>query len=194
MGIAKSMDSVEQEFEFRDANIEQLENELRQVKDHSKELEKKLQMRDDMIAKQKVELSDAINGQKAVLKEYEVAEAEAAELHEFLQAEKITLNEALKESEQEVKELKKKVNSAEERCGQVVRLSEHRHQEALALEAQLKGVEDRAKEMILAQDKEISQSTLNISEIEAQLKDFFLILYPTIYKTEYSLSNGIDSK
>merc|ERR1712223_1607051 len=132
-------------------------------------------------------------GQKAVLKEYEVAEAEAAELHEFLQAEKITLNEALKESEQEVEDLKKKVNSAEERCGQVVRLREQRHQEALALEAQLNGVEERAKEMILAQDKEISQSTLNITEIEAKLKDFFLILYPAIYKTEYSLSNGIDS-
>merc|ERR1712020_577727 len=111
----------------------------------------------DIICKQKSELSDALSGQQAVLKEYEVAETEAAELHEFLQAEKITLNEALRESEQEADDLRKKVNSAEERCGQVVRLSEQRNQEILALEAQLKGVEERAKEMLLAQDSEISQ-------------------------------------
>ena len=74
-----------------------------------------------------------------------------------------------------------------------MRLSEQRHQEALALEAQLKGVEDRAKEMILAQDKEISQSTLNIAEIETTLKQFFLLLHPAIYKIEYTLSNGIDT-
>lgn len=191
--IAKSMDSVEQEFEFRDASIQQLENELKETKENAKELEKKLKIRDDIISKQKSELSDAINGQKAALKEYEAAEVEAAELHEFLQAEKITLNEALKESEQEVEDLKKKVNSAEERCGQVVRLSEQRHQEALALEAQLKGVEDRAKEMILAQDKEISQSTLNIAEIETTLKQFFLLLHPAIYKIEYTMSNGIET-
>ena len=192
--IAKSMDSVEQEFEFRDANIQQLENQLKEAKDQTRELEKKLKIRDDIICKQKSELSDAINGQKAVLKEYEVAEVEAAELHEFLQAEKITLNEALKESEQEVEDLKKKVNSAEERCGQVVRLSEQRHQEALALEAQLKGVEERAKEMILVQDKEISQSTTNIIEIESKLKEFFMLLYPALYKIEYSISNGLDER
>merc|ERR1719412_2033339 len=42
--IAKSMDSVEQEFEFRDANIQQLENELKEAKDQTRELEKKLKI------------------------------------------------------------------------------------------------------------------------------------------------------
>ena len=183
--IAKSMDNVEQEFEFRDANIQKLETDLNNAKEHINTVEQNLSTANQIIAKQKSELSDALKGQKAVLKEYETAEAEAAELHEFLQAEKITLNEALKESEQEVNDLRNKVTSAEERCGQVVRLSEQRNQEILALEAQLKGVEDRAKEMLLSQDTEILQSSEKVTEFRFKIERLFMLLYPEIYKSEY---------
>jgi hypothetical protein len=176
---------VEQEFEFRDANIKKLETDLNNAKEHINILEQNLSTANQIIAKQKSELSDALKGQKAVLKEYETAEAEAAELHEFLQAEKITLNEALKESEQEVNDLRNKVTSTEERCGQVVRLSEQRNQEILALEAQLKGVEDRAKEMLLSQDTEILQSSEKVTEFRFKIERLFMLLYPEIYKSEY---------
>jgi predicted nucleic acid-binding Zn-ribbon protein len=191
--IARSMDSVEQEFEFRDASIQQLETEMRNTKDKATSLEEKLKNANEIITKQNAELSDALSGQQAVLKEYEVAEAEAAELHEFLQSEKITLNEALKESEQEVEDLKNKINSAEERCGQVVRLSEQRNQEILALEAQLEGVEDRAKEMLLSQDSEISQSVTQIAELGSKIEEYLILLYPTKYNSEYSVSNEINT-
>merc|ERR1712241_1029486 len=157
--IAKSMDNVEQEFEFRDANIQKLETDLNNAKEHINTVEQNLSTANQIIAKQKSELSDALKGQKAVLKEYETAEAEAAELHEFLQA--------------------------EERCGQVVRLSEQRNQEILALEAQLKGVEDRAKEMLLSQDTEILQSSEKVTEFRFKIERLFMLLYPEIYKSEY---------
>ena len=181
------MDSVEQEFEFRDASIQELETELHNTKDLVNNLEEKHRNSNEIITKQKSELSDALSGQQAVLREYEAAETEAAELHEFLQAEKITLTEALKESEQETLELKKKVDSAEERCGQVVRLSEQRHQEILALEAQLTGVEDRAKEMLLAQDAEISESIRHITELGSKIAEYFILLYPSLYHLELHL-------
>ena len=73
-----------------------------------------LKAANDIISKQKSELSEALSGQQAVLKEYEVAEAEAAELHEFLHAEKSTLNEALKESEQEVVDERKSEDNNDE--------------------------------------------------------------------------------
>merc|ERR1711981_1537488 len=174
-------------------SIQQLETDLQSTKDHVNTLEEKLKTANEIITKQKSELSDALSGQQAVLKEYEVAEAEAAELHEFLQAEKITLNEALRESEQEVDDLRKKVNSAEERCGQVVRLSEQRNQEILALEAQLKGVEDRAKEMLLTQDNEISQSAAKVVELGSKIEEYFVLIYPAEYSSEYSVSNKVTS-
>ena len=59
--------------------------------------------------------------------------------------------EALREAEAEVEVLKTKVATSEEQCGHLVRLGEQRHQEILSLETQLKAMEDKAKEMLLAQ-------------------------------------------
>ena len=74
----------------------------------------------------------------------------------IFQAEKFTLAEALREAETEIESLKSKVSSSEEQCGHLVRLGEQRHQEILSLETQLKAMEDKAKEMLLAQVKIIA--------------------------------------
>ena len=68
-----------------------------------------------------------------------------------MKAEKFTLAEALREAEAEIDSLKSKVATSEEQCGHLVRLGEQRHQEILSLETQLKAMEDKAKEMLLAQ-------------------------------------------
>ena len=83
--IARSMDSVEQEFEVRDANIRRLEGQVSKSKSAMATLEDKLAVANDVIASQNAELAEAVAAQKAAVREYEVAETEANELHEFLQ-------------------------------------------------------------------------------------------------------------
>ena len=83
--IARSMDSVEQEFEVRDANIRRLEGQVSKSKSAMATLEDKLAVANDVIASQNADLAEAVAAQKAAVREYEVAETEANELHEFLQ-------------------------------------------------------------------------------------------------------------
>ena len=49
-------------------------------------LEDKLRVANDVIARQNADLAEAVAARKAAVREYEVAESEANELHEFLQA------------------------------------------------------------------------------------------------------------
>ena len=109
---------------------------------------------------------------QVLLKQYQEAEAESRELQEFLQAEKMTLAETLKDCEGEIAGLNDKlgqrdadVAGLEERCSHLVRLGEQRHQEVLALQAQLSGVQDRAKDMLLAQGAEISRASIHVNEL-----------------------------
>ena len=74
-----------------------------------------------------------------------------------------TLRDAVKSKEAEVA-------SAEERCVHLVRLGEQRHQEIKTLEAQLVGVQDRAKDMLLSQGAEISRANIHVSELLAQME------------------------
>jgi len=180
--IARSMDSVEQEFEVRDANIRQLEVQIQKSRSAMATLEDKLRVANDVIARQNADLAEAVAARKAAVREYEVAESEANELHEFLQAEKFTLAEALREAETEIESLKSKVASSEEQCGHLVRLGEQRHQEILSLETQLKAMEDKAKEMLLAQGAEISRSTILIAELSWKIEDAFKANFPAAFE------------
>jgi len=191
--IARSMDSVEQEFEIRDANIRQLENQLSHSRSHIATLDDKLKVANDVISSQNVDLAEAVRAQKAAIREYEAAESEANELHEFLQAEKFTLAEALKEAEAEVEALKAKVATSEVQCGHLVRLGEQRHQEILSLETQLKAMEDKAKEMLLAQGAEISRSTILIAELSCKIEDAFQTHFPKAFQAISSMASSASS-
>lgn len=147
------MDNVERGFEAKDSAIKRLEADLVDHKTRVAALEKRTKEYESGIQRLNDELDEAREAKKTTLRDIEVAELEARELQEFLQAEKFTMAEALKDSEAEIASLKGKVGETEERCGHLVRLGEQRHQEILALEAQLQGVEDRAKEMLLSQVK-----------------------------------------
>ena len=61
------------------------------------------------------------------------------------------------------------IQSAEERCGHLVRLGEQRHQEIRTLEAQLTGIQDSAKQMILSQGAEISRASVAITHLASIL-------------------------
>ena len=84
----------------------------------------------------------------------------------------MTLAETLKDCESEISSLKLKVEekdsevaNVEERCTHLVRLGEQRHQESLALQAQLTSVQEKSKEMLVAQGAEISRANIHIAEL-----------------------------
>lgn len=72
--------------------------------------------------------------------------------------------------ENTLKQKDDEICAAEERCGHTVRLGEQRHQEIRTLQAQLVGVQDRAKDMLLSQGAEISRANIHVSELYAQLE------------------------
>lgn len=126
--------------------------------------------------------------------QYQEAEAESKELQEFLQAEKMTLAETLKDCESEIASLKgrlvakeNEVNAVEERCSHLVRLGEQRHQEILSLQTQLNSVQEKAKDMLLAQGAEISRANIHVAELYARL-DKLLTDGP------YSLTSQLDGE
>ena len=175
--IVASMDTVEREFETRDENIHALERDLIDAKVVISKMDQDLETADEVIKSLRGDLSKSTKAQKTLLSQYQEADAESRELQEFLQAEKMTLAETLKDCESEIAALKSKVHSkdlevagVEERCSHLVRLSEQRQQEILALQAQLSGIQDKARDMLLAQGAEISRANVNISELQAQLE------------------------
>ena len=175
--IVQSMDCVEKEFECRDGNIMALEKRLEDSKFVISQLQYDLDSSNDMIAALKQDLDKSLAAQKTLLQQYQDAEDESQELQEFLQAEKMTLAETLKDCESEISGLKARIvekdvdiGGVEERCGHLVRLGEQRHQEVLALEAELARVQEKAKDMLLAQGSEISRANIHVSELYLQLE------------------------
>ena len=175
--INDSMDTVEKQVATRDENILVLERSLLETRDMVAKLEGDLQDADEVIHGLKNDLGKSSQTQRTLLAQYQEADAESKELQDFLQAEKMTLAETLKDCEAEIAGLQAKVKSkdlevsgVEERCSHLVRLSEQRQQEILALQAQLSGIQDKAKDMLLAQGAEISRANVTISELQAQLE------------------------
>ena len=175
--IVQSMDCVEKEFECRDGNIYALEKRLEDSKHVISQLQYNLDSSNEMMAALKLDLDKSLAAQKTLLQQYQDAEDESQELQEFLQAEKMTLAETLKDCEAEIAGLKAKlvqkdvdISGVEERCGHLVRLGEQRHQEVMALEAELTRTQEKAKEMLLAQGAEISRANIHVSELYLQLE------------------------
>ena len=156
--ISSQMDSVEREFEKRDATIFDLEGQVKVEKSKVEALEMELQKTSRVIESQKNELLTARKTQKTLVEQCEHVESESRELQEFLQIEKLALSETLKDAELEVEKLKEdlqakdsEVKEAEERCGHLVRCGEQRHQELLMAQQQLKSFSAMAKAMLINQ-------------------------------------------
>ena len=175
--IAQSMDCVEREFECRDDNIHSLERKLDAHREVIATLQNEADLSADLAQNLKADLDKSRKSERILLRQFEEAETESKELQEFLQAEKMTLAETLKDCESEIKGLKDELArkeaenlSVEERCGRLVRLNEQRRQENLTLEAQVNGVQDKAKEMLLAQGAEISRAHIQMAELCSKLE------------------------
>merc|ERR1719357_1359997 len=174
--IVESMDGVEREFEKRDANIYDLEGQVKIEKSKVESLEAELQKASRIIESQKGELGAARNMQKTLVEQCEHVEGESRELQEFLQIEKMALSETLKDAENEIETLKETIQAkendvkeAEERCGHLVRLGERRHQELLTSTQQLKAFSDMAKSMLLSQGTELYQVSSRMSALTSRL-------------------------
>ncbi|XP_059090258.1 putative leucine-rich repeat-containing protein DDB_G0290503 [Tigriopus californicus] len=175
--IVQSMDTVEREFETRDENIAHLETKLRESQEVIANYQHDLEQSTEVVLTLKRDLSKGLITQKTLLQQYQEAEAESNELQEFLSAEKMTLAETLKDCENEISELNQRLQdkdvdiaNVEERCSHLVRLSEQRQQEILSLQAQLNGVQERAKDMLLSQGAEISRAHVHIAELHSRLE------------------------
>jgi len=175
--IAASMENVEKEFDNRDENIQHLEKRLKEYAEATQAMQADLDASQDLAAELRTQLDRSLEKQRTLLAQLREVETEARELQEFLQAEKMTLAETLKDCETEISALKERSGrleaenaGLEERCSHLVRLSEQRHQETLALQAQLSGVQERAKDMLLSQGAELSRASVHVSELHSRLE------------------------
>ncbi|KAJ8964520.1 hypothetical protein NQ314_004815 [Rhamnusium bicolor] len=123
-----------------------------------------------------IDLEKSVAAQKALLLQQQELEAESIELQEFMQAEKTTLNEALKESEAELQnhqqiitQKDKELAEKQEECKHLVRLSEQRRQENLALQARLGVLENKSRELLVHQGSSVSGAAVALSALIGRL-------------------------
>ena len=173
----ESMDSVEQQFESRDLALAQLEGENQRGGELNRGLRERLGQAEQVIGGQRRELERSLAAQKTLIQQLQESEAEASELQEFLQAEKGTLSEALREGEVEIKRLEddlkgkgEVIRGMEEQAGLLVRRAEQSRQELGSARAEIGGLKERAREMLLAQGAELSRASVAISSLTSRLE------------------------
>nr|CAD7432531.1 unnamed protein product [Timema monikensis] len=122
------------------------------------------------------ETEQSFSAQQYLLHQQQEIEVESVELQDFLLAEKTTLAEALKEAEAEVEHQKCEVaqrNSELERqqeeCRHLVRISEQRRQENLALQSKLRSLEQCSKDLLLQQGAAMSGAAVALSGLGSRL-------------------------
>jgi len=173
---------------LRDAKADHLEE--NDSVDYLRALETYLQSSSNVVVKQQQEINElqtlcrtlkrdlerSLAAQKTLLQQQQETEAESLELQEFLQAEKSTLGDALRDAEAELSRQKQQVSEKE--CGlerqqeelkHLVRISEQRRQENLALQAQLCRLEQRSRELLLQQGAAVSGAAVALSGLSSRL-------------------------
>lgn len=115
------------------------------------------------------DLDKSLGAQKVLKRQLHEMEAESAEMQEFLQAEKSTLADTLRDSETEMQTLRERLSRQEEECKHLVRISEQRRQENLALQARMTGVERRGRELLLQQGAAVSGASVALSGLSSRL-------------------------
>lgn len=122
------------------------------------------------------DLDKSLAAQKTLLQQHQELEAESLELQEFLQAEKSTLSDSLREAEVEIQRLNEGLLNKEaelaqqqDECKHLVRISEQRRQECMALQAKLGGLGTRSKELLLQQGAAVSGASVALSGLSSRL-------------------------
>ncbi|KRT80617.1 hypothetical protein AMK59_5512, partial [Oryctes borbonicus] len=122
------------------------------------------------------DLDKSFAAQKILLQQQQELQEEGMELKEFMQAEKNALSEALKDAENEVKrytlllrQKDKEVDNKQEECRHLVRISEQRRQDALALQARLDAIEVKGRELLVHQGSNVSGAAVALSGLVSRL-------------------------
>ena len=173
----ESMDSVERQFEVRDLQLARLEGERERGGELTDKLRDRVAQAEGVVVAQRRELERSVAAQKMLLQQVQEQEAEAGELQDFLAAEKATLQEALREAEAEAARVQgelvareEQVQAGEEQAGLLVRRAEQAKQETLSARSETVGVQQRAREMLLAQGAELSRASLYIIGLQQRLE------------------------
>ncbi|XP_063225994.1 uncharacterized protein LOC134532896 [Bacillus rossius redtenbacheri] len=123
------------------------------------------------------DLEKSLAAQKMLLQQQQENDFESMELQDFLQAEKSTLSEALREAEVEithqkqlVQQRKNDLEQQQEECKHLVRISEQRRQENLALQARLGSLERRSRDLLLQQGAAVSGAAVALSGLGSRLE------------------------
>nr|CAD7438551.1 unnamed protein product [Timema bartmani] len=124
----------------------------------------------------RTETEQSLSAHQSLLHQQQEIEVESVELQDFLLAEKTTLAEALKEAEAEVEHQKSEVaqrncelERQQEECRHLVRISEQRRQENLALQSKLRSLEQCSKDLLLQQGAAMSGAAVALSGLGSRL-------------------------
>ncbi|KAK9890642.1 hypothetical protein WA026_012002 [Henosepilachna vigintioctopunctata] len=123
-----------------------------------------------------INLDQVLANQRTLVQQHEELEAESMELQEFMQAEKSTLADALRETESEIKknkalltETELELSKKQDECTHLVRLSEKRRQENLALQAKLGAMEAKCRDLLVQQGSSVSGAAIALSALSNRL-------------------------
>ncbi|XP_046989176.1 AF4/FMR2 family member lilli [Schistocerca americana] len=173
--------------------------------DSLQELEMRVQTSDHIVLRQQREISElqalcttlqrdldkSLAAQKMLLQQQQDQEAESMELQEFLQAEKSTLAEALREAENEISRLSAGLQQSQEECKHLVRISEQRRQENMALQARLGGLGARSEELLVQQGAAVSGAAVQLLGLGSRLEALIDQLVATYNISEKDLEDVI---
>ncbi|XP_025423972.1 uncharacterized protein LOC112693216 [Sipha flava] len=122
------------------------------------------------------DLEKSYAAQKSLLQANQAYEMESTEIQDFLQTEKSMLSDTIKELEKEVKDYKeqlaikeKEASKTMEQCTHLVRISEQRRQENLSLQAKMRVMENKSRELLQQQEATMSSAVVGLSGLGNRL-------------------------
>lgn len=156
--------------------LEILENQVTTTSSVINEQQKELNHLKTLCTSLHRDLEKSYAAQKSLLQANQASEMESSEIQDFLQAEKAMLSDTIKELEKEVKDYKeqlaikgKEASKTMEQCTHLVRISEQRRQENLSLQAKMRVMENKSRELLQQQDATVSSAVVGLSGLGGRL-------------------------
>ncbi|XP_022169231.1 uncharacterized protein LOC111033006 isoform X2 [Myzus persicae] len=156
--------------------LEILENQVTTTSSVINEQQKELNHLKTLCTSLHRDLEKSYAAQKSLLQANQASEMESSEIQDFLQAEKAMLSDTIKELEKEVKDYKeqlavkgKEASKTMEQCTHLVRISEQRRQENLSLQAKMRVMENKSRELLQQQDATVSSAVVGLSGLGNRL-------------------------
>ncbi|XP_060853713.1 girdin [Rhopalosiphum padi] len=156
--------------------LEILENQVATTSSVINEQQKELNHLKTLCTSLHKDLEKSYAAQKSLLQANQASEMESSEIQDFLQAEKTMLSDTIKELEKEVKDYKeqlavkgKEASKTMEQCTHLVRISEQRRQENLSLQAKMRVMENKSRELLQQQETTVSSAVVGLCGLGSRL-------------------------